>query len=379
MTDQPTSSADFLMQAVNQQVAIDQSQQQQSAQSEPSPQSNLTPSEPTKPQSQNPWDNLPDAPEPAPDSDNIPEPPPDPTEPAEAKAKTPWRQLRETESQYKKLLPEYEGLKKEVEDLRAKQSSVPDEIQKELQQLRDYQTAYSVKQTPEWKNTIEAPIQHQYDRLSVVAKDMGVDLNSLIDATNETNSYARNKAIKKLIEDSTSGFEQSAYTEAVEASAEANSIYQKAAELQRKSAEIKTAYEGKKTFEQTQKEQQQQQRMSESSKVMTERFKASLKSTELLNDDAFVGEIMNVRPADPSAEPEMAIYQAQAGKLMPKVISELHSVRKQLAETKRILADRSKASAPSPGAAPDNSQPSGLTSEQLLHQAVQAMPRGWNR
>lgn len=332
------------------------------------PKADVTP----KPESANPWENLPDVPEPSAEPDNTPEPQPDPTEPAEAKAKTPWRQLRETETQYKKILPEYESLKKEVAELRTKQSSVPEEVQKEIQELRDFQTAYSVKQTPEWKSNIEAPIQHQYDRLSVVAKDMGVDLNSLIDATNETNSYARNKAIKKLIEDSTSGFEQSAYTEAVEASAEANSIYQKAAELQRKSAEIKTAYEGKKTFEQTQQQEQQQQRLADSSKAMADRFKASLKSTDLLNDDAFVGEVMGVRPADPSSEPEMAVYQAQAGKLMPKVISRLHAVTKELAEAKRVLAERSKASAP----APNGNTPSAPVVEEFQDRLNQAVRSG---
>lgn len=325
-----------------------------------------------KPESDNPWENLPDIPEPSAEPDNTPEPQPDPTEPAEAKAKTPWRQLRETETQYKKILPEYESLKKEVAELRTKQSSVPEEIQKELQELRDYQTAYSVKQTPEWKNTIDKPIDDQYYRLAVVAKDVGIDYNELVSIANENNSYSRNKAIKKLLEATDSGLDPSDFNEIADATNKVNEIYHKAAALERKSSEIKSAYEGKKTFEQTQQQEQQQQRLADSSKAMADRFKASLKSTDLLNDDAFVGEVMGVRPADPVSEPEMAVYQAQAGKLMPKVISRLHAVTKELTEAKRVLAERSKASAP----APNGSTPSTPVIEEFQDRLNQAVRSG---
>lgn len=317
--------------------------------STPQAESNVhTTQEVTRTQSTDPWDNLPQVTEdkPVTQESNPEDKTPDPTEPTEPKAKTPWKQLRETESNYKKMLPEYEALKREVQELRSKQAEIPQEVQKELQDLRDYQAAYSIKQTAEWRTTVDEPLTAQYERLAVVAKDMGVNYDDLALATNENNSYARNKAIKKLLEDSTTGFEQSAYTEAIEAAAEANGIYKKAADLTAKSHEIKNAYEGKKTFEETQREQQQQQRLSDSSKAMLDRFTNSLKSTDILSDEKFRGEIQSVRPANIQSEPEMAIYQAQAGKLLPSVITRLHAVTKELAQVKGVLEARSKASAP---------------------------------
>lgn len=377
---EPTSisSADAFAQAVSQQNAIDAGNPspapvQQPSNPEPAPQP--APAEhPKAIDPNNPWESLP--PDIALEPEVTPtEPESDPSvEPTEPKAKLTWKTLRAIEAEHKQLKPQYETLKAELEQLRQNQGKLPEDIQREIEELRNFQAATAIEQTPEWKTTVSQPVQNLFARLGAVAETTKVSYDELVQLSNEPNGYLRNKKIQALMSQDGGEFDQSDLLEANETCSELNKVYQHAHSLKQKAAEIKTALEGKQTLESQQKTQEFQQKLSTSASTMAERFKASLKSTDILSEQ-ILQDVVSVRPADINTEPEMAIYQAQAGKLVPHLITKLQAATKELAATKKILAARGAAGAPAIGAAQNNTPPVEQSAEEALRSAMAQMPR----
>lgn len=259
-----------------------------------------------------------------------------------------WGELRKTETLYKQIAPEYEKLKAEVEQLRTASATpkVPEEVEKELNDLRQFQAAYDVENTPDFVEAVSKPITAQLTRLQEVADYAKVNLDALMKATDEPNSLRRKQAIKQVLSESTEEVDDAAVAEAVEAANALHPLYAKGNELREKALEIQSALKGKQKVQTEQQKQAQQQQFQRAQQEMGEKLEANFKPLGFFEDAAFKKEVFAEQPADPAADPMMAAYQAQAGKILPTLMNKYNEVIKELHEQKRINAARGKAKAP---------------------------------
>lgn len=279
-------------------------------------------------------------------------------------AKTRWGELRKTEENYKKILPEYEQLKKEVETLKNTPAKLPDEVAAELEELRAERAAYRIESTPEWKETIDAPYADATTRLSEITDYAKVDFDKILDAARETNSIARNRKIAALLDDSEVGVTETEKMEAIKAVNDIVGLSDKAAKLKAQARDLQNGFEGKSRAAKEAEAQKLSQVLSRSAEEVATALAISFKDTALFSNADFVKELHEARPTDINEDPNYAVYEAQAAKILPAIVPMYNALAKEVKQLKKALNARNSSSpssrAPAAGAqapAPSNADP----------------------
>lgn len=280
-----------------------------------------------------------EAPAPPAEEPKIEEPPVE----MKPEAKTRWGQLRKTEEEYKRIAPEYEKLKAEVEQLRTAEPKLPEELKTELEELRQFRAAYDVENTPEFIKAVVEPYTQVETELKQVADYAQIPLEDLMKAVEEPNRLKRNAAIRGVLSKSPADITESEIQLVNGEADKAHSIFQKATDLRKQATEIRSAMTG---TQKAQAEAQQRQIEAAYSKAvgeMSNTLTTSLKHSGVLNAEVTKA-IQEAKQASIAEDPQMAAYQAQAGVLLPHMIELLNKERQELREARAALAARSKAS-----------------------------------
>jgi len=261
----------------------------------------------------------------------------------EAKAR--WGELRKTELEHKKILPEYEKLKKEVEELRKAPVKLPPEMEQEYNELMQFRAAHAVKETPEFKKSVVEPLRAVENEMKEAAAYAKVDYDALMDAADIPNKYARGRAIKDVLSKSTEEIDDTLVAQVIAEAEKLHPIYQKAQELEKNALEIRNALTGKEKVQTEAQQREQEQKFTQAAEEMHNTLKGTFAATDLFKDPEMEKAVSSARQADVKEDPMMAAYQAQAGVILPALITQLNAARKELAEKNRILAARAKTGA----------------------------------
>jgi hypothetical protein len=314
-----------------------------------------------KPTEKQPWelDSVSEKEEPTTEEAPSEEKVPDDVRTPEAKAR--WTELKKSQNELNKLKPEYEALKEEVEKLRATPEKVPEEVENELKELRQFRAAYKVEESPEFKQYVTEPWTEQVTAIQEVAEFAGIDVDALLKATDEPNTLRRAQAIKAALAESTEDVDSHAIEIVMRAADKLHKeVYPNQAQLKAQALEIQNAFKGKEELENSKKAQEIEQKFSASAEQMYTTLESKLKATGLFNNKELAERVKAAKPYDISEKPMEAAYQAQASALLPGFITKYNEVVSELKTVKAALAARGKAVA-SPS---DNSEAPKSTSSE---------------
>lgn len=276
---------------------------------------------------------------------------PEPTFKSEAQ-KIAWEGLRAEAKELKALKPQLETLKTKLAELEKAEPKLAPDVEAELQELRNFRSAYAIEETPEYQQAVTAPMSEVKTTLDQVAEYAGVDAQALYDSLDITNPFQRASAIRKALTASENEVGEDAVQMAINATNEFHkNVVPKMQELKANAAEIQKSLQSQKQVQQEQMTQKQQAEMQAASTEIYSKLEANLKKIPGLFDDPRVGEAMKKAAlADPSQKPMLAAYQAQVAAAMPYLIQTLNGMIQKNAALEKLAKSRSGAEA-GPGAA----------------------------
>lgn len=273
-------------------------------------------------------------------------------EPAQ-KAK--WGELRSKAEELDRLKPELETLKTKIAELEKAEPKLSSEVEAELQELRNFRSAYAIEETPEYQQTVTAPMVEVKNTLDQVAEYAGVEVQKLYDALDIQNPFQRASAIRKALVASENDVGEDAIQMAITATNEFHkNVVPKMQELKANASEIQKSLQSQKQIQQEQMTQKQKAELAAASTEIYAKLEANLKKIPGLFDDPKVGEAMKKAAlANPSEKPMLAAYQAQVAAAMPYLIQKLNGLIQKNASLEKLAKSRSGADA---GPAPANRQ-----------------------
>lgn len=304
----------------------------------------------TKPWDKKAEDATPEAEEAAPEVEEAP------TEDAPAdlqpKAKTRWGELRKIEDSHKKMLPEYEKLKAEVETLRKAEPKIPEEFQREYDELRQFRAAHDVENTPEYLKSVVQPMEEIMQQIEEVAAYAKVDFDKLCEATDIKNRLERNRAIRQVLSTSEEEISETDIQDVVNNANNLHPIYAKAEQLRSEATDIRNSLTGKEKALTEVQQRQTQEAFQKAAEEMQTILSNSLKSTGLFENPEVTKALGDAKQASVLDDPQMAAYQVHAGAILPAMIDQWNKDRLELKEARRVLAARSKSTTTLNGGAP---------------------------
>jgi len=242
-----------------------------------------------------------------------------------------WKELRKVETEYKQIKPDYEAKTKRVVELEQKLAqlettpTIPEEVTRELEELRLHRAAYDVKLTPEYKDTVVAPMHKQFTFLQEVSDYAGVDHNKLLEATDEPNRLKRNAAIAAVLAEATNQVDQNALSEVYASATQLHEVYQKGRALEDKAVEIKAGLTSK---QQQETAAQQQAREAEFVKERSDVFNQLSAKFKPLITPEIEQTLASVKAAESPREKAM---HAQAWVLLPQITQKFLEMRNKVA------------------------------------------------
>lgn len=265
-------------------------------------------------------------------------------EPAQ-KAK--WGELRDKANELDKLKPEFESLKTKIAELEKAEPKLAPEVEAELQELRNFRSAYAIEETPEYQQAVTAPMVEVKNTLDQVAEYAGVEVQELYDALDIQNPFQRASAIRKALVASENEVGEDAIQMAITATNEFHkNVVPKMQELKANATEIQKSLQSQKQVQQEQMTQKQKAELAAASTEMFSKLEANLKKIPGLFDDPKVGEAMKKAAlANPSEKPMLAAYQAQVAAAMPYLIQTLNGLIQKNASLEKLAKSRSGAEA----------------------------------
>lgn len=276
---------------------------------------------------------------------------PEPTFKSEAQTAK-WGELKAKAKELDTLKPEVETLRSKIAELEKAEPKLSSEVEAELQELRNFRSAYAIEETPEYQQAVTAPMSEVKTTLDQVAEYAGVDAQALYDSLDITNPFQRASAIRKALTASENEVGEDAVQMAINATNEFHkNVVPKMQELKANAAEIQKSLQSQKQVQQEQMTQKQQAEMQAASTEIYSKLEANLKKIPGLFDDPRVGEAMKKAAlANPSEKPMLAAYQAQVAAAMPYLIQTLNGLIQKNASLEKLAKSRSGAEA-GPGAA----------------------------
>lgn len=266
-----------------------------------------------------------------------------------------WESLRAEAKELKALKPQLETLKTKIAELEKAEPKLAPEVEAELQELRNFRSAYAIEETSEYQQTVTAPMVEVKNTLDQVAEYAGVEVQKLYDALDISNPFQRASAIRKALVASETEVGEDAIQMAIAATNEFHkNVVPKMQELKANAAEIQRSLQSQKQIQQEQMTQKQQAELAKASTEIYTKLEDSLKKIPGLFDDPKVGEAMKKAAlANPSEKPMLAAYQAQVAAAMPYLIQKINGLIQKNASLEKLAKSRSGADA---GPAPANRQ-----------------------
>lgn len=265
-------------------------------------------------------------------------------EPAQ-KAK--WGELRDKANELDKLKPEFEFLKTKIAELEKAEPKLAPEVEAELQELRNFRSAYAIEETQEYHEAVTAPMNEVRATLDEVAEHAGLEPQVLYDTLNISNKFQRAEAIRRQILSLDKEVSEDVIQVAIAATNDFHkNVVPKMNELKANAAEIQKSLQSQKQVQQEQMTQKQQAELARASTEMFGKLESSLKKIPGLFDDPKVGEAMKKAAlANPSEKPMLAAYQAQVAAAMPYLIQTLNGLIQKNASLEKLAKSRSGAEA----------------------------------
>lgn len=261
--------------------------------------------------------------------------------------KAKWGELRNKAEELDKLKPEFEALKTKIAELEKAEPKLAPEVEAELQELRNFRSAYAIEETPEYQQAVTAPMVEVKNTLDQVAEYAGVDVQELYDALDIGNPFQRASAIRKALIASENEVGEDAIQMAITATNEFHkTVVPKMQELKANAAEIQKSLQSQKQVQQEQMTQKQKAELAAASTEIYSKLEANLKKIPGLFDDPKVGEAMKKAAlANPSEKPMLAAYQAQVAAAMPYLIQTINGLIQKNASLEKLAKSRSGAEA----------------------------------
>lgn len=261
--------------------------------------------------------------------------------------KAKWGELRDKANELDKLKPEFESLKTKIAELEKAEPKLAPEVEAELQELRNFRSAYAIEETPEYQEAVIAPMAEVKTTLDQVAEYAGVDAKQLYDALDISNPFQRAAALRKALVASENEIGEDAIQMAITATNEFHkNVVPEMNRLKANAAEIQKSLQSQKQIQQEQMTQKQKAELEAASTEIYTKLEANMKKIPGLFDDPKVGEAMRKASlANPSEKPMLAAYQAQVAAAMPYLIQTLNGLIQKNASLEKLAKSRSGAEA----------------------------------
>ncbi len=230
-------------------------------------------------------------------------------------------QIKETQTRYEKLQKEFEAVKANPKD--------SEETLKKLQRLEQWESAQDLRNTDNWKKTIEEPIQKSLSMLERIASHAKIDAAALIKATDEPIEFERILAIRKIFEGAEEPVPDTLITAAVREAEKLHPLYEKGTELEKNAKEALSSLR-----HQTEQQKQEASKAAEAEYVKHHDHiygQLSKKLPSMFNNPDVAEEVKSARPA---TDPADQAYQAQAAALLPSMAKEMLALREEVAREK---------------------------------------------
>jgi hypothetical protein len=238
-----------------------------------------------------------------------------------AEKKRAEEKARDAQIRYDKLQKEYEQAKANPKD--------SEETLKKLERLESWEKAQDLRSTPEWIETIQAPIQKSLDMLHRIADHANIDAQALIEATDEEVPFERILAIRKVFDESDTPVPDTLITAAVQEAEKLHPLYQKGSDMERNAAETLTSLR-----HQTDQQKAEISKAEEAAYVKHHDHiygQMAKKLPSLFSKPEIADEVKAARPATDPAE---RAFQAQAAALLPSIAQELFALREEVKKEK---------------------------------------------
>lgn len=266
---------------------------------------------------------------------------PEPTFKSEAQTAK-WGELKAKAKELDTLKPEIETLRAKISELEKAEPKLPSEVEQELQELRNFRSAYAIEETQEYYQAVTVPMTEVKTTLDQVAEYAGVSADALYDSLDIANPFQRASAIRKALAASENEIGEDAVQMAINATNEFHkNVAPKMQELKANAAEIQKSLQTQKQVQQEQMTQKQKAEFEAASTEIYGKLEANLKKIPGLFDDPKVGEAMKKAAlANPSEKPMLAAYQAQVAAAMPYLIQNLNSLIQKNAALEKLAKSR---------------------------------------
>lgn len=263
-----------------------------------------------------------------------------------AETKRAKEQAKEAQIRYEKLQKEHESLKATPRD--------SEETAKKLAELETWKRAQDLKSTPEWKSSVETPIQQSLGMLERIAGHAGIDAKALIDATDEPIQFERILAIRKVFEAAEEPVSDTLITAAVNEADKLHPLYEKASKMQQDAEQTLNSIHH-------QTEQQRAAAAKEEEAAYLKHhdhiYDQMAKKLPSIFSNAEVAE--EIKSARPATDPADKAFQAQAAAALPTIVKELLAAREEVKKERAAkLALLNTRPGVTPSSTPTQKQPS---------------------
>lgn len=226
-------------------------------------------------------------------------------------------QAKEAQIRYEKLQKEHEALKATPRDR--------EETVKKLEALENKVRAFDLKNTEEWKATVDTPIQQSLGLLERIAGHAKIDAKALIDATDEPIQFERILAIRKVFEAAEEPVPDTLITAAVNEADKLHPLYEKAAKMEKEAEQTLNSLN-----HQTEQQKAAAAKAEEAAYLkhhdhIYEQMAKKLPS--IFSNPEVAEEIKSARPA---SDPADKAFQAQAAAALPTIVEELLAAREEV-------------------------------------------------
>ena len=256
-----------------------------------------------------------------------------------------WGELKKKATEFDTLQKKYAEMEQRLQEFE-KNPKVPEAIEQELNELRQFRAGYDIQNTPEYAEAVAKPYQTQVSRIQEVADYAGVDMSKLMDAANEPNTLRRAKAIRDVLSTSEADMDEQAINIAVRAADTLHSeVYPKDLELRNKAEEIQRGLKGRSEIESVKQREAREQAFKQASTEMFDTLKARLGPLKIFDDADAAKAVQGATLADPVENPMLAAFQAQAAAVTPMLVQQINDLRTQLAAAQKVLKARGAAEA----------------------------------
>lgn len=230
-------------------------------------------------------------------------------------------QVKETQTRYENLKKEFDAYKAQPRDSEA--------TQKELERLKNWESAQELKNTPEWIDTFEKPLKASLAVLGKIATRAGVSQDKLEEATDIEDELDRYDAVVALFESADAPVPSHLVQAAIDEAKKLHPLYAKGISLEQKAAETLSSLK-----------HQTEQQKAEATKAAEAEYgkhhehiygQLSAKMKSLFADEAVAAEVKAVRPG---TDPADRAYEAQAAAILPTLWEKYLAVRDEAAREK---------------------------------------------